>query len=113
MSQQHITYDRQAHLNCYSISKGGWTPPKGPHEYAPSVALCGGREKPSSHCGGAVTVVEGAYLRKGVRTWMGQFVLVGHAHALPHVEDDANVAVYLVCCVETDVGAVHEAGVMQ
>ena len=44
---------------------------------------------------------------------MGQFVLVGHAHALPHVEDDANVAVYLVCCVETDVGAVHEAGVMQ
>jgi len=41
-------------------------------------------EKPSSHCGGAAPVVEGAYLRKGVRTWVGQFVLVGDAHTVMH-----------------------------
>ena len=107
------TYDRQAYLDCSSISKGGWTAPKGPHRYIPSAVRFAEAEKPSSHCGGAVTVVEGAYLRKRVRTWMGQFVLVGHAHNAPHTEDDANVAVYLVRCVETDVGAVHAAGVMQ
>ena len=93
--------------------EGRWAPPKGPHEYIPPPppprAHFAETEKPGlRRGGGAPPAVEGADVRKVVRTWVEQFV-----GFTPHAEDIALVGGYLVHCVETDVGAERAVGVMR
>jgi hypothetical protein len=56
----------------------------------------------------APVVVEGVDVQKVVCAWVEEFVRYA-----PHAEDVALVKGYLVCCVETDVGAERAVGVMQ